>query len=290
MLNFHKPVMSNEVLQFLQVRVGGKYIDCTVGDGGHTIEILKAGGMVLGFDYNAESLKRAQNRIIAEGLERNFVAVKGNFRDINTLTKGEKFDGILYDLGYSSYQLDGMQLGLSFMKESVLDMRLDDSLGVKASDLVNTLPEKQLGALIYKYSDERLAYRFAKAIVKSRDLKKIQTTGDLVKIIVDEAPPGYEMSRIHPATRVFQALRIAVNDELGNLQTSLPRAEHMLLPGGRMVIISFHSLEDKLVKDFGRGARLRLSEVVKGPLRPGDIEVQENVRARSARLRVYAKI
>lgn len=292
-MKYHKPVMLQAVLENLKIKKKGRYIDCTLGDGGHTIEILKLGGTVLGIDINENSLRRAYERIKSLGFKDQFIGVKGNFKDIENLSEDNGFsrvDGILYDLGYSSNQLDEDKTGLSFLKNQPLDMRLDKSLGVTAADLLNALPEKELAKILFEYSDERYSRRFAKAIVEHRNLKKFQTTKDLTDLIVSVASPGYEYKRIHPATRVFQTLRIAVNGDIYNLEQSLPRAAHILLPGGRMIIISFHSLEDKVAKTFGQSARLRLKEVYKKPLTPGEDEIRENIRSRSAKLRVFEKI
>jgi 16S rRNA (cytosine1402-N4)-methyltransferase len=289
---YHFPVMFGEVIEHLQVKENGTYIDCTLGDGGHTLGILKRGGKVLGIDVDASALERAVKRIESAGFISSFTPVLGNFRNVDELAKlngVEEIDGIVYDLGYSSYQLGAEHLGISFLEDQILDMRLDKSLQVTAADLVNAMSERELAEMFYKYSDERLARKFAKAIVQHRNLKKFHTTKDLADLIVSVAPPGYEHRRIHPATRVFQALRIAVNDEIENLKVSLPRAAHMLLPGGRMVVISFHSLEDKTVKEFGQSARPTLKEVVRKPLVPGDTEIAENNRSRSAKLRVFEK-
>jgi 16S rRNA (cytosine1402-N4)-methyltransferase len=172
-------------------------------------------------------------------------------------------------------------------------MRLDESLGVTAADLVNSLQEKQLADMFFEYSDERQARKFAKAIVSARNLKRLNTTKELADLIKSAAAPGYEHGRIHPATRVFQALRIAVNLEIDNLEISLPQAAQILLPGGRMCVITFHSTEDRVVKEFGRTARLgekpSLIEVMKKPIVPTEQEIGTNFRSRSAKLRVFEK-
>ncbi|KKS17109.1 MAG: Ribosomal RNA small subunit methyltransferase H [candidate division WWE3 bacterium GW2011_GWA1_41_8] len=292
-MQYHKPVMANELVGSMLVRDGLNYIDCTLGDAGHTLEILKFGGKVLGLDVDADALVRAGTRIKDLGLSDYFTGIQGNFKNIDKLAEEHGFSqvaGVFYDLGYSSYQLEKKDLGLSFLKEQELDMRLDSTLGVTAADLVNALPERELANIFFSYSDERLGNRFARAIAKRRDLKKFRTTKDLADLIVDAAPSGYEHGRIHPATRVFQALRIAVNDEITNLTLSLPRAAALLLPGGRMAVISFHSLEDKTVKDFGRSARPHIRQVTEKPLVPGLAEVEGNSMSRSAKLRVFEKI
>ncbi len=289
---YHKPVLVKEILKYFEPSKGKKYIDCTLGDGGHTLEILRSGAQVLGLDYSTESLARTNSRIAEEGLTKNFKGVLGNFRDVDKIAKENGFDevnGILYDLGYSTSQLES-ELGLSFLNDQPLDMRLDNTLGVTAADLVNSLGERELSKLIRELSDERLANKFASAIVKFRSLKKFQTTKELANLLKSVSPPGYENGRIHPATRTFQALRIAVNDELNNLKLSLPRAARLLLPGGLIAVISFHSLEDKLVKQFGLGAQpFKLVALTSKPIEVSESEVLENVHSRSAKLRVYEK-
>ena len=292
-MTYHEPVLKEEVIAYSQIREGKKYIDCTLGDGGHTIEFLKRGALVLGLDINTESLDRATKRVKKEGLSSNFTPILGNFKKIEQLATHCEFsqvDGILYDLGYSSYQMDESELGLSFQKDKPLDMRLDDTLGVTAADLVNALPEKQLAELIFKYSQENLARKFAKAIVNARNLKKIETTKQLADLIASQSFLGYEKGRIHPATRTFQALRIVVNDELENLAQSLPQAPRLLLPGGFLIVISFHSMEDKLVKQFSQSAGPKMKAVNKKPIVPSREEVAKNIRSRSAKMRVLEKL
>lgn len=287
--NYHQPVLLVEVLEALKIVEGGKYIDCTLGDGGHTLEILKAGGLVLGIDLDDKSVVRANERINEEGFSEKFVGVQGNFENIENLAKENGFsrvNGIVYDLGYSSSQLEDSDMGLSFDKTQPLDMRLDKNLGVTAADLVNALSEKELTKIFREYGEEKYAKSFSQAIVQARDLKKLESTKDLVDVIVDAAPPGYDNGRLHPATRVFQSLRIAVNSELQDLELSLPRAARLLLPGGRMVVISFHSLEDRIAKQFGSGVQ-PVSLVSKKPIGPSEEEISLNPRARSAKMRVF---
>ncbi len=291
-MEYHKPVLLKETIETLKVEQGKKYIDATLGDAGHTLEILKMGGEVLGIEINENALERAKERIKKEGFENKFTGVLGNFKNIEEISRNNGFgnvDGIVYDLGYSSTELEEMGLGLSFQLDEPLDMRLDKNLGVTAADLVNSLSEKEFASLIYKYSDERMSRKIAEAIVEARKLKKIQTTGDLVEIINSVSSPGYERGRINPATRTFQALRIVVNDEIENLEKSLPQAARLLLPGSVIVLITFHSLEDKVAKDFSRRARPSVSELYKKPLTPAEEEVRTNVRSRSAKLRAFIK-
>ncbi|MBW6441297.1 16S rRNA (cytosine(1402)-N(4))-methyltransferase RsmH [Patescibacteria group bacterium] len=291
-MEYHKPVLLKETIENLKVEQGNKYIDATLGDAGHTLEILKKGGEVLGIEIDENALKRAEERIEKEGLSKGFKGFLGNFKNIEKIAEEngfKKVNGINFDLGYSSYQLEEGGLGLSFQLDEPLDMRLDKSLGVTAGDLVNSLNEKDIANLIFNYSDERLARKIAKAIVKARDLKKIQTTGDLVEIINSVSSPGYERGRINPATRTFQALRIIVNDEIENLKKSLPQAARLLLPGSVIALITFHSLEDKVAKEFGHRARPSVEEVYKKPIVPSEEEVQHNPRSRSAKLRIFEK-
>ena len=291
-MEYHKPVLLKETIESLKVEKEKLYIDATLGDAGHTLEILKQGGKVLGIEINEEALKRATERISKEGFERNFFGVVGNFKNIEEIAQNNGFgkvSGVIFDLGYSSIELEDMGLGLSFQLDEPLDMRLDKNLGVTAADLVNSLSEKELASLIYRYSDERMSRKIAEAIVEDRKLKKIQTTGDLVEIIKSVSSPGYERGRINPATRTFQALRIVVNDEIENLEKSLPQAARLLLPGSVIVLITFHSLEDMVAKDFSRRARPSVSEMYKKPLTPAEEEIRTNVRSRSAKLRVFIK-
>jgi 16S rRNA (cytosine1402-N4)-methyltransferase len=291
-MNYHESVLLEETLESLNVQSGQKYIDATLGQAGHTIEILKKGGLVLGLDVHEGSLESAQERIVEQGLEKNFVYAKENFKNIEKVANEKGFSkvfGIVFDLGYSSFELEQENLGLSFLKDEPLDMRLDETLGVTAADLVNKLPEEQIEKIIRNYSDEKLARRIAQKIAEFRSVKRIQTTKELADLIKSGTPSNYENGRIHPATRTFQALRIAVNDELENLRIALPRAARLLLPRGVMVIISFHSLEDRIVKDFGLRAQPKLRAMFKKPLAPSESEIAKNFRSRSAKLRAFIK-
>jgi 16S rRNA (cytosine1402-N4)-methyltransferase len=292
--SYHQPVMLDETQAHLNVKKDCLYIDATLGDGGHSIEILKLGGKVLGIDYDNSAIDRATNRINKMELRINFKAAWGNFTKIDAIAHENGFNqvnGIIMDLGYSTYQLEMSDKGLSFSLDQPLDMRLGPDLGVTAADLVNALNVNELTKLISDYSDEKFAKKFATAIVKHRNLKKIQTTKELADLISSEAPSGYEHGRIHPATRTFQALRLAVNDELNNLSESLPRAARLLLPGSRLIVISFQSKEDQIVKNFGRGAQpVLLRSLYKKPLVPSEEEVTRNSRSRSSRMRVFERV
>lgn len=294
-MDYHVPVLVKESLEFLQVGPGRKYIDATLGDGGHALEILKSGGEVLGLDVNEGSIERAVERIKLAGFGDRFSWVLGNFKNIDKLAEDKGFirvDGILFDLGVSTTQLRDERLGLGFDSGYEPDMRLDQKLGVKAFDLINGLYENELADLFWELGQERMAKRLAKEIVKARSMTRISSSKQLADI-ARKTLPGYEHGRLHPATRIFMALRIAVNDELENLRSALPRAGRLLstvssLPGGRMVVISFHSLEDKIVKEFAQGAQL--TEVTKKPVIPSPEEVAQNPSARSAKMRVLERV
>lgn len=289
MTTYHDSVLLKEAAEHLKIVKGAWYIDATLGDGGHTIEILRRGGNVLGIDRDPVAIGRTAKRL--EALEGNFEAkytlTQGNFSDIDDIAARRGFkavEGILYDLGTSYYQLSDSTRGFSFSFDAPLDMRMGDGQ-IKASDLVNAMSGKELTNLIGNYGGERFAGKIARAIVKARKGGKIATTLKLVGII-EQSVPKIKGERSHVATRTFQALRIAVNDELENLKKSLSRAASLLAPGGRLVIISFHSLEDKIAK----GVRLKLLEVTKKPLAPSKEEQKINIRSRSAKMRVFEKI
>lgn len=303
----HIPVMVEEALAALNVRPGGRYIDCTLGEGGHSLAILSAvqpGPWLLGIDLDAESLAEARKRL-APYLD-HAVLVQGNYADVGVLAERHQFtpaDGVLFDLGLSSLQLEREGRGFSFSREARLDMRFDPSGGVSAHELVNRYPEQELADIIFQYGEEPRARRIARAIVQHRP---VDTTTQLAEIVASVVG-GAGRSRIHPATRTFQALRIAVNRELDNLADGLEQAIGLLRPGGRLVVISYHSLEDRLVKSVmqreaagcicppgtptcvcGHTPRLRL--VNRKVIRPSEPEVRANPRSRSARMRVAERL
>lgn len=286
-MKYHEPVLLNEVLENLKLDPSKVIVDCTLGDGGHTLEILRSDAKVIGIDYNDESINRTFSRIKNEGFENNFKAIKGNFKDIDTLIPS-KVDGFLLDLGYSSFHLEGYQKGLSFQKDEELDMRVDTSLGVKAKDLLKVLNKTQLENIFKTYGEEKYSKRIAEEIVKKREVKEIHSTNDLVEII-NSVVPSQQVIRINPATRVFQALRIVVNQELENLKTALPKAENLTLPGGRILVITFHSLEEKLVRSFSRDFQPSINLIGESPFSPSNLEISRNPRSRSAKLYVFEK-
>jgi 16S rRNA (cytosine1402-N4)-methyltransferase len=303
--------MAEEVIRFLKPRPGGIYVDGTVGGAGHALRILEASspnGIVIGFDRDEEALRAARERLLPFGGRAKVVHV--NFSDITELLSGfgiERIDGLLLDLGVSSHQLDSGERGFSFREDAPLDMRMDRSSGSTAADLVNTLPEKELARIIREYGEERWAKRIAAFIVAARINSPIETTMGLVDLIKGAIPRGAWEERLHPATRTFQGLRIAVNDELASLEKGLDLGARSLNRGGRAVVIAFHSLEDRIVKnrfrtlahgctcpkDFPRCVcgNTPLMKVLTGkPVLPGAAEVEANPRARSARLRAAEKL
>ncbi|MBZ0220790.1 MAG: 16S rRNA (cytosine(1402)-N(4))-methyltransferase RsmH [Candidatus Methylomirabilis sp.] len=306
----HLPVMPAEVVDFLGCVRAGAYVDGTVGGGGHASEILRANpeNRLIGLDRDSDALAAARKALAP--FAGRFVLVKENFRNVSAvldrLDEGP-VDGMLLDLGVSSYQLESPERGFSFRFDSRLDMRMDRSSGLTARDLVNTLDESELFRIFREYGEEAHSRRIARAIVKARAARPIETTGELQRIVVEAVPAKLRGGRIHPATRVFQALRIAVNDELGSLGEGLAAGIESLKPGGRMVVISFHSLEDRIVKDAFRKAatgcicppkfpvcvckktpQARL--VSKKAVAPSEEEVGRNPRARSAKLRAIEKL
>lgn len=287
---FHTPVLVSETLKYLRVKKGSWYIDCTLGGGGHALEIIKNDGKVLGIDQDPEAILEVSKTYSKEIEEKNLIIHQGNFinlKKINHLS----VCGILFDLGVSSYQLETPKRGFAFSKNAPLDMRMDPATGVTAEDLVNGLYEDELADLFWKLGEEKFAKKIAKKIVLERGKRRIETTTQLADLIVS-VKPRKSHDKIHPATLVFQALRIAVNDELNNLKTALPDALDILEKGGRLVVISFHSLEDRIVKNFFKEIENsgKVKVLTKKPVIPSDDEIFKNPRSRSAKLRVLEKI
>jgi len=293
---FHKPVLLSEVVEYLNLRPGRKYIDATVGGGGHAAAIVEKGGIVLGIDVDPQAVEFAKRSLAAKFKVQNskFKIIRGNFKEIEKIAKENNFypaAGILYDLGLSSWQLEQSGRGFSFQKDELLDMRADPDLKVTAADLVNGLTEPELTKLFEKYGEEKYARQIAGAIIRSRWDKPLRTSRELAEIASRSVRERGKrrLERIHPATKVFQALRIAVNDELNNLQSSLPQAFGLLEPKGRLAVISYHSLEDRIVKNFFKETGSRGKILTKKPVTPSEAEIVENLRARSAKLRAIEK-
>lgn len=310
----HVPVLLAEVLALLQPKPGGRYVDCTVGAGGHAAAVLAASspdGRLLGLDADATALELA--RVLLRPFGGRFILEQCNYRELaDAVTAGRirPVDGVLFDLGVSSMQLNRPERGFSFQAEGPLDMRLDPSAGTTAAELVNTLSERELADIIFTYGEDRGARRVAHDIVRRRARQPFQSTIDLAAVVRASLGAGSmggpARSRIHPATRTFQALRIAVNDELRGLEEALPAAVDALRPGGRVAVIAFHSLEDRIVKRFFQAqardcrcppalpvcqcsAQATLRIVTKKPVVPSSREEAANPRSRSAKLRVAEK-
>jgi 16S rRNA (cytosine1402-N4)-methyltransferase len=306
----HIPVMLNEVLMYLNLQQGGTYIDCTLGGGGHTeqiIERIQPGGRVIGIDQDPNALEAAKKRLVKH--QERITFVHSNFyrlKEIAAELEIGNVDGVLFDLGVSSHQLDEGTRGFSYMQEAPLDMRMNPTDQVTARHLVNELSETELTGIIKDYGEERWAKRIAQFIVRHRAGGAINTTGELVEIIKKAIPAGARREGPHPAKRTFQALRIAVNDELNRFAAALRDSVDLLKPQGRACVISFHSLEDRIAKEVFRDLtkscvcppelpvcgckRQKQVRILSGkPVLPTNRELEENPRARSAKLRVAEK-
>jgi 16S rRNA (cytosine1402-N4)-methyltransferase len=301
--------MAAEVLDALKPRANGRYADGTLGGAGHAAQLLAASsptGWLSGCDRDGVAVEAAQKRL-AEKFTGRFEIRRGNFSEMAGWIPAASCNGVLLDLGVSSPQLDSAERGFSFQNDGPLDMRMDDQQKLTAANLVNDLEAEALAKIFWEFGDERDSRRFARAIVHDRALRKFQTTRQLADLIERLAPRRGKKS--HPATKVFQALRIAVNDEIGSLKRGLAAAVKILKPGGRLAVITFHSLEDRVVKEFGRERtrgytfpgevdvpELRsprapeLKWVSRNAILPGEAELKENPRSRSAQLRVLEKI
>lgn len=296
----HKPVLLEEAVKILSPRDGKTYLDCTFGGGGHTRRILESADCkVVSLDRDPAAIKRA--KAVSADYPDRFEFRPLAFSDLDMLG-GESFAGILFDFGVSSFQLDTPERGFSFMREGPLDMRMDTTKGFTAREYIESADESELVEILREYGEEPRARKIARAIIAAREADKISTTAELAKAIA-EAAPSHE--RIHPATRAFQALRIKVNDELGEIERALPKAFAALESGGVMAAISFHSLEDRIVKKFFKKAagrpedrfdtsfvqdRVKLAELLtRKPILPSDEETANNPRSRSAKLRAIRK-
>lgn len=287
----HVPVMAGEVVEHLLVTADGWYADCTFGAGGHTRLLLAAGARVLAVDQDPAAAEHlASDRVLVSAAQAGrLLLARGNFRDLEHLAVANgvtRLAGALLDLGVSSMQFDEGERGFAYRVSGPLDMRMSNE-GESAADVVNDYAAEELAAIIWRYGEERHSRRIARRIAEARDEAPITTTERLAEVVASAYPPGYR--REHPARRTFQALRIHVNDELGALQEGLEAVSRLLVPGGRLVVISYHSLEDRIVKRFVADSP-RLEKVLKKPLTPSEAEVATNPRARSAKLRVGSKV
>jgi len=304
----HVPVQLDEVIAGLQVQRGGYFVDCTVGLGGHAAAILEKispSGRLLGIDADPEAIKISQDKLSDYG--EAVTLVNDNFANLEAICRRYHFhpvDGILFDLGVSSLQLDTAERGFSFHLDAPLNMRFDPGQGLTASDIVNSFSEQELAKLIEKYGEERHSRRIARYIVQNRP---IATTVELARLVKQALGTPTRRGKIHPATRTFMALRIAVNSELQNLELALKQTIDLLRPGGRLTVISYHSLEDRIVKQFMRDAASgclcppgtvicrcghtpTLKLISRKVIKPTSLEIESNPRSRSAKLRIAERL
>ena len=306
----HQSVLLRECVRYLDIDPAGTYVDGTLGMGGHSEAILEnlPEGRLIGIDRDERALEYARGRLSRFG--GRAVLVKGNFGDLGTILDGlgiEKVNGFLFDLGVSSPQLDDKERGFSYMQDAPLDMRMDESTPLTAREVLNTWSETELRSIFWRYGEERYAGRIAEAVARTRQETPIETTGQFVDIIRRTMPASALREKQHPAKRCFQAVRIAVNDELGELERMLDTAPERLVTGGRLLVISFHSLEDRIVKEAIRkrengctcppefpvctcGFVKTLRSVTRKPVIPDGEELAANPRARSARLRIAERV
>ncbi len=301
----HLPVLYKEIIHALQPKAGGRYIDGTLGAGGHSAGLLEASaptGEVLAFDLDPQAIELARARLASFG-ERVHIIQASYVKMAEGVARlgWDAVDGIVLDLGVSSMQLDTAERGFSFLQDAPLDMRFSPNASLSAADLVNSLPESELADILFRYGEERQSRRIARVIGQNRPITTTRQLADLILKTIGKK------ERIHPATRAFQALRIAVNGELDAVESVLPIAIGLLRPGGRLAVISFHSLEDRIVKETFRrestdclcpprqpvctcGHRASIQPVARKPIEASEVEIQENSRARSAKLRVVEKL
>jgi 16S rRNA (cytosine1402-N4)-methyltransferase len=282
----HLPVLLKETIEALDVKKNENYIDCTLNGGGHTKEILKRGGKVLGIEIDKEIFDKVKKN-------ERLIAVNDSYANLKKIVKEKDFEnvkGILFDVGMSSYHVDEAKRGFSFNRDEPLIMSYDGKM--TAEKIVNEWKEDEIEKILKEYGEERFARKIAKKIVERRKKGKIKSTLQLVEIIKEATPGWYQHGGIHFATRTFQALRIAVNEELNNLKKALPQALQILNKGGRLVAISFHSLEDRIIKEFLKEKEEsgEMKIITKKPIVPGEEEIKSNPRSRSSKLRIGIKI
>ncbi|HKZ35036.1 MAG TPA: 16S rRNA (cytosine(1402)-N(4))-methyltransferase RsmH [Patescibacteria group bacterium] len=291
---YHQSALLQYIGTFLQIQEGKKYIDATIGGGGHAREILQRGGIVLGIDRDPEAIEACKE--LQTQYKKQMTLVLGDFRHIGEIAKEHGFDpshGILFDLGTSLHQLTSATRGFRFSDDTGLDMRMNTRENIPtAKDLINGLYEKELATLFEKYGEDPMSRIIAREVVRERAHKKIETGKELSELIVREYRKKGVKTHIHPATRVFQALRIAVNDELNALKDALPQTVHLLEPGGRIVVLSFHSLEDRIVKHFlqEEEEKKHIRIITSKPVVPTEQEKMDVVTQRSVKLRVGEKL
>ncbi|MBO8171151.1 MAG: 16S rRNA (cytosine(1402)-N(4))-methyltransferase RsmH [Bacillaceae bacterium] len=307
----HITVLKEEAVTGLNIRPDGIYVDCTLGGGGHSLSIasrLTEGGRLLAIDQDDKAIEAAE-KVLEPYLDR-VTLVKSNFRHIKEIVREQHLghvDGILFDLGVSSPQLDEEERGFSYHAAAPLDMRMDRSQSLSAADIINEWREEEIADIIYRYGEEKFARRIARRIVAEREKEPIETTDRLADIVKQAIPAAARRKGPHPARRTFQAVRIAVNDELGAFEQALEDGIHLLHPGGRIAVISFHSLEDRICKkmfqSYSRGCTCPpdfpqcvcgnepiIKVITNKPVLPGEKEIEQNPRARSAKLRIAEKL
>jgi len=294
----HIPVLQKEVIKYLAPKTNENFIDATVGEGNHSLEIIekiKPKGRILGIDWDPEVVQNLKQKLKRMGLEERFIVVCSNFAELKKIADRYNFqaDGILFDLGFLTWHIEESKRGFSFQKDENLDMRYNPKENsLTAQEIVNKFPFQKIVEILRKYGEEKFARRIARKIEQERKKHPITTTTQLVEIVRKATPPWYHHRRIHFATRTFLALRIAVNDEIENLRKALIQVPEILSLGGRLVVISFHSLEDRVVKEFLKDqSKKGIFEILtKKPQTPTPEEVKMNPRCRSAKLRAAKKI
>lgn len=293
----HISVLQKEIIQILDPKPGDKFIDCTGGEGGHTLAILEKiipEGKILTIDRDSRNVEVIRLKVKESRLENNLILINDNYLNLERIVSENNFDnisGIIFDLGFSSWHVDESTKGFSFRKNEILDMRYSND-GLSAWEIVNSWPPEELEIIFKNYGEERFSKSITKGIINQRKKEKIKTTFDLIEVIEKSVPSFYKRSRIHFATKVFQALRIATNDELETIKKTLPQALKLLKKGGKIAVISFHSLEDRIIKNFFKDNYNKefLKIETKKPIIPSKEEQIKNPRSRSAKLRVATKI
>jgi len=294
----HQSVLLKEIIEYLDPQPNQNFVDATSGLGGHTFELLKyikPKGKVLAIDWHQAFTTALEEKAKEKGYNKRLIIHCGNFKEIDSIVEAYQFEitgGILFDLGLNTDLLEHSGLGFSFLKDEPLDMRFNQDQELTAYEIVNFWPEKEIIRLLKNYGQEKFSFRIAKNIIASRQKSKIKTTQQLVQIILKSIPSKFKKSHLHPATRTFQALRIAVNDELINLEEAIPKALSAMIKGSRIAIISYHSLEDRIAKQtFRQFQKEGVCQILTPkPICPTPEEIMVNPRARSAKLRVAQKL
>ena len=290
----HIPVLLHQSIDALRIHPGGIYADATAGQGGHSALMLQRSapdGVVYAFEWDGTAVEFLAQRFAQEIMAGRYVLFHDSFANMTERMHGIAVDGILFDFGFSRFTVEQSGKGFSFRVNEPLVMTYDVGQRPTAAELLDTLPETDIASLLWRYGEERFSRRIAHAIVLARAQSPIATTKELVDCVIDAYPPSFRRGRLHPATKTFQALRIAVNHELENIEAALPQALTLLAPGGRMATLTYHSLEDRIVKQFMRDAQRAGSgtSILKKPMTPEEMEIKQNPAARSAKMRIFEK-